>query len=139
MAGSSIAPRFQQQSKNLQFQKNLTNFRVRTGITPGEAETTRLFEQGLLAEQADKQQQVRTALEFRKLDEETKAFGRAQGLKEAEFASKEREAEKAEKREKFTGAIRGGAVGAKIGAVGGPAGSVIGAIIGAVVGRKKKK
>lgn len=138
MAGSSIAPRFQQQSKNLQFQKNLTNFRVRTGITPGEVETTRLFEQGLLADQADRQQQVRTALEFRKLEEEEKIFGREQGLKEAVFAREERAAEKVEKKQKFTGALKGGAVGARVGGtVGGPVGSVIGGIIGAVIGRKK--
>lgn len=145
MAGSSIAPRFQQKSKELQLQKNLANFRLRTNITPGAAETTRLFEQGLLADQADRQQQVRTALEFRKLDEETKAFERAQGLKEATFAREERKEEKEEKREKFTRTLKGGAVGAKvgvavgakIGAAGGPIGAVIGGIIGAVIGRKK--
>ena len=134
MAGSSISPRFLQTSATDKSQRNLSNFQVRTGQKFGDIAKQKLFEQALVEDAGREERQARTALEFRRLDEENRRFNEKLSLAQ-QGSRREKQAAK-EKRQ--AGRARGAIAGVGGGfAVGGPVGAVIGGVIGAVTGGGK--
>ncbi len=87
---------FLQSSGRNRVQRNLSNFRLRTGQRFPDQARQQLFEQQLVEDQADKQQQARTALAFR--DQQFREDQASEGRRVAgeEQARNRRERKKAE-------------------------------------------
>ena len=92
MAGS-ISPKFLQTASVDKAQKNLSNFQVRTGQKFGDIAKQKLFEQGLVEDKERQEQQARTALEFRKADEQKRQFDEKAALAQ-QSARREKSREK---------------------------------------------
>ena len=101
MALSPVNPRgFLQQSKKNLFNQNRQNFTQRTGGFLGSQEVSQGATQQLQAEQADKQNQARTALAFRNEQEQKRQFDAAQTQRNTEIDQSRQFARRERKREK---------------------------------------
>ena len=103
---------FLQQTSERRTQRNISNFRLRTGQKFPDIARGRLFEQDLATEQIEKQQQARIGLQFRQQEEsERQARVREQEAEQARVTAR-----RARKREEPSGFEKGLKIAATVAA-----------------------
>ncbi|KKM82048.1 hypothetical protein LCGC14_1323460 [marine sediment metagenome] len=97
---------FLQQTGERRVRKNISNFRVRTGQKFGDIAATKLFERELVQSQEEKQQQARTALQFRQ-QEETERQARVREEQRGQVIEQEKDKQKQDRRAALNRALFG--------------------------------